>query len=143
MRDAGHRTLRKLGVLITITTVQNVEAPRATFGRRLTRYWSKVFKTVITKSVRLEIGPADKESIFKFAPGWSSWAPPGLPVVRGGNGLCSRVGSCRYRLKMRHDRALRRGAGQFRRNAHWTAGDPIHQVIPILDEPLVGHGRPV
>jgi len=31
-------------------------------------FGSKVFKTVITKSVRLEESPAYKESIFTFAP---------------------------------------------------------------------------
>jgi chromosome partitioning protein len=34
-------------------------------------FGGKVFRTVITKSVRLEESPAYKESIFTFAPGSS------------------------------------------------------------------------
>jgi chromosome partitioning protein len=37
-------------------------------GQILKVFGSKVFNTVITKSVRLEESPAYKESIFTFAP---------------------------------------------------------------------------
>ncbi len=59
--------LRVLGVLITLhdkrtTLARDVsEKIREAFGK-------KVFKTVISKSIRLEESPAHKESIFTFAP---------------------------------------------------------------------------
>ncbi len=59
--------LQLLGVLVTLydkrTTVarDSLAAIRSLFGE-------KVFKTVITKSVRLEESPAYKESIFTYAP---------------------------------------------------------------------------
>ncbi|HEY0003522.1 MAG TPA: ParA family protein [Pyrinomonadaceae bacterium] len=59
--------LQVLGVLVTLhdkrTTLARevLEQIRRVFG-------SKIFETVITKSVRLEESPAYKESIFTFAP---------------------------------------------------------------------------
>lgn len=59
--------LEVLGVLITLHDKRTILAKdictqiTAVFG-------SKVFKTVITKNVRLEESPAHKESIFTFAP---------------------------------------------------------------------------
>lgn len=59
--------LQILGILVTLhdrrTTLSNdiVEQIRQVFG-------DKVFKTVISKSVRLEESPAYKESIFTYAP---------------------------------------------------------------------------
>jgi len=59
--------LKLLGVLVTLhdkrTTVakDSLTAIRSLFGE-------KVFRTVITKSVRLEESPAYKESIFTYAP---------------------------------------------------------------------------
>src|SRR5829696_3641649 len=59
VRARANPTLKILGVVITMhdnrAQIDNV------FG-------SKVFNTVITKSVRLEESPAYKESIFRFAP---------------------------------------------------------------------------
>ena len=57
-------------------------------------FGSKVFKTVITKSVRLEESPAYKESIFSFAPE-SSWRGGVLPPLRGGHGSCLNEQVCR------------------------------------------------
>jgi len=59
--------LRILGVVITI------HDKRTALGRDIRTqiqkvFGGKVFKTVITKSVRLEESPAYKESIFTFAP---------------------------------------------------------------------------
>ena len=59
--------LQILGVLVTLFDKRTLlsrdmlEAVRKVFG-------AKLFKTVISKSVRLEESPAYKESIFTFAP---------------------------------------------------------------------------
>ena len=50
-------------------------------------FGSKVFKTVITKSVRLEESPAYKESIFYVRAGLERRGRV-LPPVRGGHGSC-------------------------------------------------------
>ena len=63
--------LKILGVLITLHDKRTslgrdaVEQIKKVFG-------NKVFKTIITKSVRLEESPAYKESIFTFAPSSTS-----------------------------------------------------------------------
>jgi chromosome partitioning protein len=59
--------LKVLGVLITL------HDKRTTLSRDVTEkiidtFGDKVFKTVISKSIRLEESPAYKESIFSFAP---------------------------------------------------------------------------
>ena len=59
--------LEVLGVLVTL------HDKRTTLGKEVFEqikrvFGSKLFKTVITKSVRLEESPAYKESIFTFAP---------------------------------------------------------------------------
>jgi len=67
VRARPNPALRILGVLITMydrrtALAQDIRAQiQKVFG-------SKVFQTVITKSVRLEESPAYKESIFSFAP---------------------------------------------------------------------------
>ena len=60
-------TLKILGVVITMHDKRTALARdiRAQIDKV---FGSKVFNTVITKSVRLEESPAYKESIFKFAP---------------------------------------------------------------------------
>jgi chromosome partitioning protein len=67
VRARANPTLRILGVVITMHDKRTALARDIrlqidkVFGK-------KVFRTVITKSVRLEESPAYKESIFKFAP---------------------------------------------------------------------------
>ena len=67
VRARANPTLRILGVVITMhdkrtSLARDIRTQiRKVFG-------GKVFKTVITKSVRLEESPAYKESIFTFAP---------------------------------------------------------------------------
>ena len=59
--------LEVLGVLITLYDKRTILAKD--IYRQITAvFGSKVFKTVITKNVRLEESPAHKESIFTFAP---------------------------------------------------------------------------
>ncbi|HTH02338.1 MAG TPA: ParA family protein [Vicinamibacterales bacterium] len=67
VRARANPNLRILGVVITM------HDKRTALGRDIRSqidkvFGSKVFKTVITKSVRLEESPAYKESIFSFAP---------------------------------------------------------------------------
>jgi chromosome partitioning protein len=67
VRQRPNPTLRILGVVITMHDKRTALARdiRAQIDKV---FGSKVFKTVITKSVRLEESPAYKESIFTFAP---------------------------------------------------------------------------
>jgi len=67
VRARANPDLRILGVLITMHDKRTSLARdiRAQIDKV---FGSKVFKTVITKSVRLEESPAYKESIFSFAP---------------------------------------------------------------------------
>jgi len=67
VRTRANPTLRILGVVITM------HDKRTALARDIRTqidkvFGTKVFRTVITKSVRLEESPAYKESIFKFAP---------------------------------------------------------------------------
>jgi chromosome partitioning protein len=67
VRARANPTLRILGVVITM------HDKRTALARDIRTqidkvFGGKVFKTVITKSVRLEESPAYKESIFTFAP---------------------------------------------------------------------------
>ena len=67
VRQRPNPGLRILGVVITM------HDKRTALGRDIREqiqkvFGSKVFKTVISKSVRLEESPAYKESIFTFAP---------------------------------------------------------------------------
>ncbi len=64
-------SLKIIGVLITL------HDKRTSLGRDIVEqikkvFGDKVFKTIITKSVRLEESPAYKESIFTFAPSSTS-----------------------------------------------------------------------
>ncbi len=67
VRTRANPDLRILGVLITMHDKRTSLARdiRAQIDKV---FGNKVFKTVITKSVRLEESPAYKESIFSFAP---------------------------------------------------------------------------
>jgi chromosome partitioning protein len=70
VRARANPSLRLMGVLITM------HDRRTSLGRDIRNqidrvFGEKVFRTVITKSVRLEESPAYKESIFSFAPGSS------------------------------------------------------------------------
>jgi chromosome partitioning protein len=67
VRMRANPDLRILGVVITMHDRRTALARdiRAQIDKV---FGAKVFKTVITKSVRLEESPAYKESIFKFAP---------------------------------------------------------------------------
>jgi chromosome partitioning protein len=70
VRARANPTLRILGVVITM------HDRRTALARDIRTqidkvFGKKVFRTVITKSVRLEESPAYKESIFAFAPGSS------------------------------------------------------------------------
>ena len=73
VRARANPSLRILGVVITMHDKRTALARdiRAQIDKV---FGSKVFKTVITKSVRLEESPAYKESIFSFAPGSSGAA---------------------------------------------------------------------
>lgn len=67
VRARANPSLKILGVLITM------HDRRTSLGRDIREqiqkvFGGKVFRTVITKSVRLEESPAYKESIFTFAP---------------------------------------------------------------------------
>ena len=67
VRARANTNLRILGVVITMHDKRTALARdiRAQIDKV---FGSKVFNTVITKSVRLEESPAYKESIFTFAP---------------------------------------------------------------------------
>ncbi len=67
VRARANPTLRILGVVITMHDKRTALARdiRAQIDKV---FGKKVFRTVITKSVRLEESPAYKESIFRFAP---------------------------------------------------------------------------
>ena len=67
VRTRANTTLQILGVLITM------HDRRTSLGRDIRKqiqkvFGSKVFRTVISKNVRLEESPAYRESIFSFAP---------------------------------------------------------------------------
>jgi chromosome partitioning protein len=67
VRTRANPSLEMIGVLITM------HDRRTSLGRDIRTqinrvFGSKVFKTVITKNVRLEESPAYRESIFSFAP---------------------------------------------------------------------------
>jgi len=67
VRARANPTLRILGVVITMHDKRTALA-RDIRAQIQKVFGGKVFKTVITKSVRLEESPAYKESIFRFAP---------------------------------------------------------------------------
>jgi chromosome partitioning protein len=67
VRARPNPNLRILGVLITMHDKRTALA-RDIRSQIKKVFGGKVFKTVITKSVRLEESPAYKESIFTFAP---------------------------------------------------------------------------
>ena len=60
-------TLRILGVVITLHDRRTVIG-KDVYDQIATVFGDKVFKTTISKSVRLEESPAHRESIFTFAP---------------------------------------------------------------------------
>ena len=67
VRSRANPSLELLGILITM------HDRRTSLGRDIRQqitkvFGGKVFRTIITKSVRLEESPAYKESIFSFAP---------------------------------------------------------------------------
>jgi chromosome partitioning protein len=68
VRARANPSLRILGVVITMHDKRTALA-RDIRGQIQKVFGPKVFRTVITKSVRLEESPAYKESIFTFAPG--------------------------------------------------------------------------
>jgi chromosome partitioning protein len=67
VRSRANPLLRILGVVITMHDKRTALA-RDIRSQIDKVFGNKVFKTVITKSVRLEESPAYKESIFRFAP---------------------------------------------------------------------------
>ena len=67
VRARPNPALKILGVVITMHDKRTALA-RDIRAQIQKVFGGKVFKTVITKSVRLEESPAYKESIFKFAP---------------------------------------------------------------------------
>ena len=85
-------------------------------------FGGKVFKTVITKSVRLEESPAYKESIFTFAPGFDR-GDRVLQPVRGGHRSCLDE-DYRRRMAMRHDEHYVDALAA-------SAGTPVGRLIPI------------
>ena len=70
VRARPNPALRILGIVITMHD-RRTSLARDTRAQIQRVFGVKVFKTVITKSVRLEESPAYKESIFTFAPGSS------------------------------------------------------------------------
>jgi len=73
VRMRANPSLKILGVVITMHDKRTALA-RDIRSQIDKVFGSKVFKTVITKSVRLEESPAYKESIFRFAPNSSGAA---------------------------------------------------------------------
>jgi chromosome partitioning protein len=67
VRSRANPLLQILGVVITMHD-RRTSLARDIRGQIQRVFGDKVFKTVITKSVRLEESPAYKESIFTFAP---------------------------------------------------------------------------
>jgi len=67
VRSRANPGLQILGVLITMHD-RRTSLARDIRQQIQSVFGSKVFRTVITKSVRLEESPAYKESIFTFAP---------------------------------------------------------------------------
>jgi chromosome partitioning protein len=67
VRSRANPGLKLLGVLITMHD-RRTSLARDIRSQIQSVFGAKVFKTVITKSVRLEESPAYKESIFTFAP---------------------------------------------------------------------------
>jgi chromosome partitioning protein len=67
IRQRPNPDLQLLGVVVTLHDRRTIMA-RDSMNRIHEVFGDKVFKTVITKSVRLEESPAHKESIFSFAP---------------------------------------------------------------------------
>jgi chromosome partitioning protein len=70
VRARANPSLRILGVVITMHD-RRTSLSRDIRGQINRVFGDKVFKTTITKSVRLEESPAYRESIFSFAPGSS------------------------------------------------------------------------
>jgi chromosome partitioning protein len=68
VRARPNPSLRILGVVITMHD-RRTSLARDIRAQIQKVFGGKVFRTVITKSVRLEESPAYKESIFSFAPG--------------------------------------------------------------------------
>ena len=67
VRMRANPALHIVGVLITMHD-RRTSLARDIRGQIQQVFGEKVFRTVITKSVRLEESPAYKESIFTFAP---------------------------------------------------------------------------
>jgi chromosome partitioning protein len=67
VRSRANPDLRLLGVVITMHD-RRTSLARDIKTQIMNVFGDKVFRTVITKSVRLEESPAYKESIFTFAP---------------------------------------------------------------------------
>jgi chromosome partitioning protein len=67
VRARANPDLRILGVVITMHD-RRTSLARDIRGQIQKVFGNKVFRTVITKSIRLEESPAYKESIFTFAP---------------------------------------------------------------------------
>jgi len=70
IRARPNPELQLLGVLVTLFD-KRTNIARDTLKQLQNVFGAKVFKTVISKSVRLEESPAYKEAIFTFAPGSS------------------------------------------------------------------------
>ena len=67
VRARSNPDLLLLGVLVTMHDKRTVMA-KDSVGHIHTLFGNKVFKTIISRNVRLEESPAYKESIFTFAP---------------------------------------------------------------------------
>src|SRR4029078_7668330 len=138
VRARANPTLKILAVVITM------HDKRTALARDIRTqidkvFGKKVFRTVITKSVRLEESPAYKESIFKFAPDSSGATEYYRLCEEVMDRVLARVADF---VGDAPRRGLRRGAGQFCRNAHRTAGaDRTHRPESRTASP--GHGRPV
>jgi chromosome partitioning protein len=67
IKSRPNPNLRILGVLVTLHDKRTVIG-RDVYDQIASVFGNKVFKTTISKSVRLEESPAHRESIFTFAP---------------------------------------------------------------------------
>ena len=91
VRQRPNPSLQILGVVITMHDKRTSLAKDIRMQIKKV-FGGKVFKTVITKSVRLEESPAYKESIFTYAPGVHRRERV-LQSLRGGHRSCLGEGS--------------------------------------------------
>ncbi len=137
VRQRPNPGLKILGVVITM------HDQRTALGRDIRQqirkvFGDKVFRTVISKSVRLEESPAYRESIFTFAPE-SSGRHRVLQPVRGGDRTCLSHAAFPKPCRCATTRTTSRPWPPRRRrpSAAWS---PIEKVDPNPDQPRQAMG---